>query len=135
MASAALGAARVDPRSSCVLDGPGELEAWLAALPLEVWQVPERPILRNQRDWRMGVRLGPNASGALAYIMWASPPGIRRVGVRGILDVSSPPGQKERPASMYTDAPLGYAGMGKLGRAAQPARALGRTGDAGPLRG
>ena len=63
------------------------------------------------RFWRAGVRLGQNASGALAYKMHVSHPGTHHVGVREILQVSSSPGNVVYPASINTDASPGYAAM------------------------
>ena len=57
----------------------------------EVRQVPAGPVQRNRHDWRLGVRLGPDASGALAYEMKVRPLGMSRVGAREILDVSPSP--------------------------------------------
>ena len=49
VASASRGATRVDPRHFRALHGLGDLETTSAALALEVWRVPVRPVQRNQR--------------------------------------------------------------------------------------
>ena len=105
-ALAACATTGVDPGRFRMLESLGELEAPLAAMPFGVWRAPERRALRDQHDWRMGARLGPNAIGALAYTTTALLPGMRRVGVREILDAASSPGWEAYLASMNTDASL-----------------------------
>ena len=65
--------------------------------PFVVRQIPPRPTKEGQHLWRMGVRLGPVASGEGAKSLQTPPPAARRVGVRGILDVLSAPGQPGHP--------------------------------------
>ena len=49
-----------------------------------------------RRDWRLGVRLGPHASGIHSqriYDLHATHPGIRKAGFREVLGVLGRPGQ------------------------------------------
>ena len=58
------------------------------------------------------MRLGPGAGGASAYKLKVPPPWMRRVGVRGILNVSPPPGLVGRLASVNAGTSLGFAATG-----------------------
>ena len=111
LALVACGAKRVDSGHFRLPDGIGELVVSSAALPFEVWQIPERQDLRGHRDWRLGVRSGRHARGTPTYKIQIAPSGMRRVGARGILDVLTCPDQAGDPASMNTDAGLAYAVM------------------------
>ena len=77
----------------------------------EVWSLPKRPA-QGQHHWRMGVRQGPSANGALHSRLKAQRPGLRHAGLREILRVLANPGQVGNPASMKTDARLRFAAMG-----------------------
>ena len=113
LALGARGAGRANSRRFRTLGGLGELSTSLAEMSFEVAEVPDRPGLQNGRgDSGMGVRLVPNASSALGCNMRAPPPATRRVGVREVLDVPSPPGEVGYQASMNTDACLRYSEMG-----------------------
>ena len=92
-----------------MLDGLVELETPLTVASLVVWQLPERPAQRSRRDWRMSVRLGPDARGALANKMETLPLAARRGRAREILEVLIPPAQVGYPANMDTGARLEYS--------------------------
>ena len=91
-------------------DGGGDSETPPGVLPSEVRKVARRLAQSDQHDWRTGVRSGPNATGVLAASLQTSPPEMRRVGVREILEVLPSPGHVGCPASMNTDASLVYSG-------------------------
>ena len=101
------GARKADFREFRMPDRSGEFVAPSASLPFKVRRANERPVRRPLRNWIIGVRLGPFASGARARKMQALSLGLRRVGVRKILDTWSPPGHAGFPAFMNTDASLG----------------------------
>ena len=126
----ASGANRVDQREFCLVGGRGDLEIAPAPLQLEVRGIDGRLAESGQRDWRIGVRLGPNADGTSAALLRPPPPGLRRAGVGGISERFSYPGQVGYPASMDRDAWVGYSIMS--GQASQSCGAqwslLGRLG-------
>ena len=82
-----------------------------AALAVEAGGA-RRPVQKYQRDWRIGVRLGANVSGALAHKLQVPPPALRRARVRDVSDLLPSPGQVGNPASTNTDAYLEHATMG-----------------------
>ena len=90
-----------------MLDALGVLDASLAALSFEVWQVPERLVQHDQHHWSAGVRLGPTASGTLTYKMKALLPGDASCWGRELPGVTSLPVQAEFPAPMDAEASLG----------------------------
>ena len=65
-------------------------------------------------EWRLGVRLGPTAAGELSQHIYDLPsthPGIRRSGLRGVMDIRRCRRQVGYPPSVATDAQLGLSVM------------------------
>ena len=83
-----------------------DLKTPLASLQFEVWKIAGHSANHGQRDWWMGGRQGPHADGASAASRQTPPPGLRRAGFRGKLEVQSHPGQMGYPAPM--DADVGF---------------------------
>ena len=61
LALTASGAKSADSRESRMLGGGDDLEIPLSLLLFELWQIDDRLAKSEQRNWRMGVRLSPNA--------------------------------------------------------------------------
>ena len=80
---------------------PGENASLLRPLigrNFKVWALPERPAREGQgrHQWRLGVRLGPNAPGAFTLRvldLGATPAWIRGAGFREVLKSFRSPGQ------------------------------------------
>ena len=85
-------------------DGESDVGIPLASSPSEVRQVPECPATEGQSPWRVDVRFGARGRGGLACDVVGPPPTLRRVGVRGILDVPPFTWQVGYLASMNADA-------------------------------
>ena len=88
----------------------------LAGRDFKVWASPDR----NARDgkecheWRLGVRLGPYASGALSQCIFdldATPPGIRKAGFREVMEVLRSSERVGYPRSVATGTQLGFSFM------------------------
>ena len=84
-----------------------EMETPPGESPFAVWEIPASPEKIGHLARLIGVRLGPNHSGEGPKSIQAPPPALRRVGVRGILDVPSAPGHVGYPESISADASLG----------------------------
>ena len=105
---------------------PPETLACLAQI--ESWRSPPRPrdILARaigdqliqvdgKREWRKGVRLGPQTSGAgsnNAKLVQCAPPAIRKTAVRELLILSSSTGLLGFPPTIHTDASTGFSRRG-----------------------
>ena len=69
---------------------------------------------KSRHDWRLGARLGPNASGIYSQRvsdLGATEPEIRKAGFREVTRVLRCPGQVGYSPSVATDAQLGYSVM------------------------
>ena len=108
------GATRAPSSEFRMLDGEGRMETSSANLPSGASEIKDRLANRNQHDWRMRVRLGPNADGALSARLKAPPPGLRRAGPPEILRLPSHPGRAGYPAFMDSGASLSFAAMADL---------------------
>ena len=95
----ASGANRTPSNESRIQRVP-RIEPPLVALPSEIWEIKDRLANRNRHYCRTGVRARTHADGTLY--------GLRRPGLREIPCVLSNPGQVGYPASMNTDASLGF---------------------------
>ena len=109
--------------AEAVLVGPGEFRALdenaslLRPLVGRGFQVsgPQGRAARNgklRHEWRLGARLGPNASGIHPQKVPdvdATSPGIRKAGFRGVMEVLRCPGQVGYPPGVATDAQLGFS--------------------------
>ena len=73
----------------------------LVSTKFQVWELPARDFRRDgSHDWRMGARLGSNASGAgsnHASSVKNTPLAMRRTTVRGLLTLLHSPGQAGFP--------------------------------------
>ena len=83
MALAVAGAERVDAGEFRALDANSGLLRPVAGRDFQVWSLPGRKARDEEKrhEWRLGVRLGPNASGELPpriYDWAATHPGIRK---------------------------------------------------------
>ena len=116
--------AAVDPLAStlteakAVLVGPGEFRtldggARLAQPPVgrgfQAWALKNRSARdgKQRREWRLGTRSGPNASGIYPRTvsnLGATPPGIRKAGSREVMEVRRRPGQVRYQPSVATDS-------------------------------
>ena len=74
----AFGATRVSSLEFRMLDSARALETRLESSPFKVRETPDRLATTGQRHRRIGVRLGPAASGEGATSMQTPPPGLRR---------------------------------------------------------
>ena len=103
------------------LVGPGEFRTLganarflrpLVGRGFQVWELKGRAA-RNGRardDWRLGARLGPNASGIFSQMIFdlgAIPPGMRMAGFREVMEGLRSPAKVGYPPSVATDAQLG----------------------------
>ena len=95
-----------------ILVGIGHLGTSIGAWPFGSRRADKGLAQPDRHDWRIGVRLGPNASGSFASFMQTPPLGMLRVGARGILAVPSSPGHVGFPAWMNADACHGYSATG-----------------------
>ena len=82
----------------------------------QVWELKNRPSRdeKLRRDWQLGVRPGPNASGLSPQMVPdsdATAPGIREAGFREVVEGLRCPGQAGYPPSVATDAQLGFSVM------------------------
>ena len=69
---------------------------------------------KQYRNWRLGVRPGPYASGLYSKMVSdldATPPGICKAGFPEVLIILRSPGQAGYPPSAATDAQLGSSAM------------------------
>ena len=101
----------VDPREFRALDENARL-----LRPLVVWELKSRSARDGKqcRNWRLGARLGPDASGLYSQMvsdLGATPPGIRKAGFREVMEVLRRPGQVGYPPNVATDAQLGFSVM------------------------
>ena len=60
------GATRAISRKFRMLGGKGHADTQLANLQFDVWKFEDRSAKKGQRDWSLGVRLGPNADGTVS---------------------------------------------------------------------
>ena len=81
---------RVDTHGFRMLNGVRDLETPPVDTGYEVWSLPALPAqVDGRHHWRMGIRLGPNASGEGAnYVVSvkSARPSHRKVGFREILE-------------------------------------------------
>ena len=110
------GAARVDAGELRALDADFGLLRPLAVLGYQVWALPGRQARGGEkcREWQLGVRLGPNASGELSQRICdldVTTPGIRRAGLREVMGVFRSTEQAGYPPSVATSAQLGLSVM------------------------
>ena len=80
------------PRDSRSLDEDTHLLRPLAGREYQVWELKGRTARNGKslREWRLGMRMGPNASGIYPQLVSdpdATPPVIRKAGFREVLDV------------------------------------------------
>ena len=91
------------------LDATSILLRPLVGRDFQIWPLPERKACDGKqcREWRLGVRLGPNASGELPqriYDLAATPPETRKAGFREIAEVHRCKGHVGYPPIVATDA-------------------------------
>ena len=87
----------------------------LAGRGFQVWGLKDRAARDGEMryNWRLGVRLGPNASELFSQMvsdLGGAPPGIRKAGFREVVEVLRSPGQVGCPPGIATDAQLGFSG-------------------------
>ena len=91
----------------------GQSAAVLRGRDFEVWALPQRPVCAYRREFRLGVRLGPKASGRLAQnplmTLANTPPGIRLSSPRETIPFLASYQQVGLPAVAASDAQLGHS--------------------------
>ena len=118
MTGAEMGPHTTAPKAAkAVMVGPGEFRAPeeharllrpLIGGEFHAWELKGRAARNGKacRDWRLGVRLGPNASGIHSQrvsVLDATTPGIRKAGFREVMEVLRCPGQAGNPPIVETD--------------------------------
>ena len=103
-----------------MMDVNGDMYSPLTVCDFEVYRLPTRKIREHcNSNGPWGCRLGPRARGSLAQRMINPkfvPPAARKVPPREIIQISENPDQAGYPASMNTDACLGYSVTGYQSR-------------------
>ena len=98
--------------AKAVMVGPGEFRALddhaRLLRPLFSRELKGRTACSGEacRDWRLGVRLGPNAPGIYSQRVSdldATTPGIRKAGFREVIEVLRRPGQAGHPPIVETE--------------------------------
>ena len=116
-ALAVAGAPLVDDGEFRTLGADSGLTRPLVGRDFTAWAPPERKASdeKERREWRLGVRLAPSASGELPqriYDLGATHPGVRAAAFRGVTEALRCPGQVGYASSVATDAQLGFFGDG-----------------------
>ena len=112
-ALAASGATKVDQSEFRLLKQDGSESTLLEGLDFIAYPLKNRPARRRpnpQGQW--GIRLGPNARGAMAKVFQRPnlmPPAVRKASSREMLTFLQNPKQIGRAASMNADARLGFS--------------------------
>ena len=106
----------VGPGDFRALDENGRLARPLGGREFKAWVLKNRSARDgdSRREWRLGARLGPNASRIYPQMVSdldATHPGIRKVGFRELLVARRRPGQVGVPPCVATDAQLGFPFM------------------------
>ena len=85
--------------------------SWIPGLEIEGSPRARR---KMRHHWRLGARLGPDASGLYSQKVSdlnATPPGSRKAGFREVMEALRCPGQVGCPPSVATDAQKGFPVM------------------------
>ena len=94
-----------------MMDANGNLEYPLVDAHFQEWKLPPRKVQRKGcNDWRMGLRLGPTASGAstnYARSVAGTPPAMRKTRLQELFCFSHAPGRVGFHPAMTPYAPLG----------------------------
>ena len=94
-----------------VMDANRDLECPLVDTHFQGWKLPPRKVQREGcRDWRMGLRLGPTASGVstnYARSVAGTPPAMRKTRLQELFCFSHAPGRVGFHPAMTPYAPLG----------------------------
>ena len=108
-----IGATRVPSSEFWTLDKDGQPWDVLQGRDFVVWKIPDRAVCEYRHEYRMGVRLGPTASGKFSQhpliTLENTPPGIRLSSAWETIPFLSSYQQVGTPPAAYTDAQLGNA--------------------------
>ena len=108
-----IGAIRVPSSEFWTLDKDGQPWDVLKGRDFVVWKIPDRAVCECRHEYRLGVRLGPTASGKFSQhpliTLENTPPGIRLSSAWETIPFLSSYQQVGTPPAAYTDAQLGNA--------------------------
>ena len=108
----AAGAAEVPPETFRMCDGDLGLDTPLAGTGYRVWALHDRVACVRSHEWSVGLRIGNPATGTRIGEISSvnqTPPGMRKANFREAIGLLQAPGQVGVPATLSTDAHLGYA--------------------------